>query len=78
MFNGEFWAGNKAKELGLVDGIGNVSQVLEDQFGTEVKIKNFEKQEGWLKKKLSSSMADAVSSTVTELETRSIWNKFGL
>ncbi len=78
LFNGEFWAGSKAKELGLVDGIGNVFQVLEDQFGTEVKIKNFEKQEGWLKKKLSSSMSDAVSSAITELETRSIWNKFGL
>jgi ClpP class serine protease len=78
LFNGEFWAGGKAKELGLIDGIGNVFQVLEDRFGKDVKIKNFEKQEGWLKKKLSSSMADAASSVLTELETRSFWNRFGL
>lgn len=78
LFNGEFWAGSKAKELGLIDGIGNVFQVLEDRFGKDVKVKNFEKQEGWLKKKLSSSMADAASSVLTELETRSFWNRFGL
>ena len=78
LFNGEFWAGTKAKEQGLIDGIGNVFQVLEDKFGKDVKIKNFEKQEGWLKKKLSSSMANAVSSAMTELETRSFWNRFGL
>ena len=65
LFNGEFWAGGKAKELGLIDGIGNVFQVLEDRFGKDVKIKNFEKQEGWLKKKLSSSMADAASYVLT-------------
>ena len=78
LFNGEFWAGSRAKEHGLIDGIGNAFQVLEDQFGKEIKIKNFEKQEGWLKKKLSSSMSDAASSMLSELETRSIWNKFGL
>ena len=78
LFNGEFWAGGKAKELGLIDGIGNVFQVLEDRFGKDIKVKNFEKQEGWLKKKLSSSMADAASSVLTELETRSFWNRFGL
>lgn len=78
LFTGEFWAGSKAKELGLIDGIGNMFQVIEDQFGKDVKVKNFEKQEGWLKKKLSSSMANAASSIVSELETRSFWNKFGL
>ena len=78
LFSGEFWAGSKAKEFGLIDGVGNVFQVLEDKFGKDVKVKNFEKQEGWLKKKLSSSMADAASSVLTELETRSFWNRFGL
>ena len=78
LFTGEFWAGSKSKELGLIDGIGNMFQVIEDQFGKDVKVKNFEKQEGWLKKKLSSSMANAASSIVSELETRSFWNKFGL
>ena len=54
------------------------SQIKDVLFGKDVKIKNFEKQEGWLKKKLSSSMANAVSSAMTELETRSFWNRFGL
>ena len=28
LFTGEFWSGSKAKELGLIDGIGNVDEIL--------------------------------------------------
>ncbi len=28
LFSGEFWSGKKAKELGLIDGLGNASQQL--------------------------------------------------
>ena len=28
LFSGEFWSGRKAKELGLIDDIGNANQVL--------------------------------------------------
>jgi signal peptide peptidase SppA len=78
LFTGEFWSGRKAKDLGLVDGIGNAFQVLQDQFGKDVKIKKFEKAEGWLKKRLSSSVSSATSAAFNEMETRSFWNKFGL
>jgi len=33
LFSGEFWSGRKAKELGLVDGIGNADQILKEKFG---------------------------------------------
>ena len=40
----------KAKELGLVDEIGNINQVLRDKFGKDVVIKKFENQKvGYLK-----------------------------
>ena len=78
LFTGEFWSGRKAKDLGLVDGIGNAFQVLQDQFGKDLKIKKFEKAEGWLKKRLSSSVSSATSAALNEMETRSFWNKFGL
>ena len=42
LFSGEFWSGNKAKELGLVDGIGNANQILKEKFGEDVVIKKFE------------------------------------
>ena len=55
LFSGEFWSGSKAKELGLIDGVGNANEVLKEKFGENVVIKKFEKSKGWLGKKLSSS-----------------------
>ena len=53
LFSGEFWSGSKAKELGLVDGIGNANEILKEKFGEDITIKQFEKSKGWLNKKLS-------------------------
>ena len=50
MFSGEFWSGKKAKELGLVDEIGNANQVLREKFGKDVVIKNLRNRKvGYLK-----------------------------
>ena len=35
--------GEVAKELGLVDGLGNVDEILKEKFGENVVIKKFEK-----------------------------------
>ena len=76
MFSGEFWSGSKAKELGLVDGIGNADQILREKFGENVEIKKFEKTKGWLSKKLSSS-GNQMDELVNVLEERSIWQRYG-
>jgi hypothetical protein len=52
LFSGEFWAGSKAKELGLVDELGNANEVLKEKFGEDVIVKKFEISIGWLSKKL--------------------------
>ena len=50
LFSGEFWSGRKAKELGLIDGIGNANKILKEKFGKDVVIKKFEKKkDGYLK-----------------------------
>ncbi len=76
LFTGEFWSGRKAKELGLVDNLGNADQVLKEKFGDDVVIKKFEKSKGWLAKKLSSS-EDQADKLVSILEERSIWQRYG-
>ena len=76
LFTGEFWSGRKAKELGLVDDLGNADQVLKKKFGDDVIIKKFEKSKGWLAKKLSSS-EDQADKLVSILEERSIWQRYG-
>ena len=76
LFSGEFWSGKKAKELGLVDDIGNFSQVLREKFGKDVVIKRFEKPKSWISKKISSS-EESVEKIASILEERSIWQKYG-
>ena len=76
LFSGEFWAGSKAKELGLVDGLGNANEILREKFGDDVVIKKFEKSKGWLSKKLSSS-SNQVDQLANILEERSIWQRYG-
>ncbi len=76
LFSGEFWSGRKAKDLGLIDGIGNADQILKKKFGEEVVIKKFEKSKGWLAKRLSSS-EDHADKIISILEERSIWQRYG-
>ena len=76
LFSGEFWSGKKAKQLGLVDDIGNLNQVLRDKFGKNVVIKKFEKPKSWISKKLSSS-EDNVEKITSIIEERSIWQRYG-
>jgi len=77
LFSGEFWSGRKAKELGLIDGIGDANQVLKEKFGDDVIIKKFEKSKGWLSKKLSSSN-DQIDQLANILDEKSVWQKYGL
>ena len=75
LFSGEFWSGRKAKELGLIDGIGNADQILKEKFGDKVVIKKFEKAKGWLARKLSSE--SYTEQIIDVLEERSIWQRNG-
>ncbi|MDB4846276.1 S49 family peptidase [Candidatus Pelagibacter sp.] len=76
LFSGEFWSGRKAKELGLIDSIGNANEILKEKFGESVIIKKFEKPKGWLSKKFSSSN-NQIDQLINILEERSIWQRYG-
>ena len=77
LFSGEFWSGSKAKELGLIDEVGDANKVLREKFGDDVVIKKFEKTKGWLSKKLSSSN-DHVDQLANILDEKSVWQRYGL
>ena len=76
LFSGEFWSGSKAKELGLIDGIGDANEILRQKFGDDIEIKKFEKSKGWLSKKLSTS-SDHIDQFANIVEERSIWQRYG-
>ena len=76
LFSGEFWSGSKAKELGLIDGIGNAHEILKEKFGENVIIKKFEISKGWLSQKLSSSN-NQLEQLANILDEKSIWQRYG-
>ena len=77
LFSGEFWSGSKAKNLGLIDNIGDANQILKEKYGEDVVIKKFEKSKSWLSKKLSSSN-DHVDQLANILDEKSVWQRYGL
>ena len=76
LFSGEFWSGSKAKELGLVDDLGNSNEILRKKFGEDVVIKKFEKSKSWLSQKFSSSN-NQIDQLANILDERSIWQRYG-
>ena len=52
LFNGDFWSGEIARDFGLIDGIGNMYQVMKERFGPKVKFEYITAKESWLKKRL--------------------------
>ena len=77
LFTGEFWSGSKAKDLGLIDGLGNADEILKEKFGEDVIIKKFEKPKSWLNKKLSGASESQVENLLNILEEKSIWQRYG-
>ena len=77
LFSGEFWSGSKAKDLGLIDNIGDANQILREKYGDDVVIKKFEKSKSWLSKKLSSSN-DHLDHLSNILDEKSVWQRYGL
>lgn len=47
LFSGDFWLGTRAVELGLVDGLGSLADVLEREFQVS-RVREFRPQESWL------------------------------
>lgn len=86
LFSGAFWSGRKARELGLVDGLGDCRSVLRERFGPEVRIMPIAPRGGWLSRRFgadsesrTSGLAGAVAEELlVRLEDRALWARFGL
>ena len=78
IFTGEFWSGSTALKLGLIDGIGNADQILKEKFGENIVIKKFERQKGFIAKKLSSSVDLQLENFLDSFQEKSLWQRYGL
>lgn len=52
LFSGEFWTGTRALELGLIDGIGDLREVMRNKYGKDVKLVSVGERRSWLGRRL--------------------------
>jgi len=83
LFSGEYWTGNKAKELGLVDSIGDLRGVLRERYGDKVRTPLIADR-GLFGRRLPGVLGDLHAAPdlaedfVSAIEARAIWARFGL
>jgi len=93
LFTGEFWTGRRALEYGLIDGLGELTAVMQERYGDRVQFRPMVQQKGWLRQKLGMALGDRGGSNwsrtqpgfgmwaddlITAIEDRALWSRFGL
>lgn len=91
LFSGEFWTGNTARELGLIDGIGDLRSVLRERFGEKVATPLIAAERGLFGRRipaLGSAIEDGFAAgglaggfaegLISAVEARALWARYGL
>jgi signal peptide peptidase SppA len=87
LFSGEYWAGRKAVEFGLADGVGDLRSVLRKRYGDNVVTPLVAGERGWFgraKPGVGAGFGGWVGSAgfaeeiVSALEARALWARYGL
>ena len=88
LFNGDIWTGNKALDLGLIDGVGDLRGVMREKFGDKVKFKVFGPRQNWLQRRFGLSRpaegwpaaapSDWADNLIDAVIARAHWARFGL
>ena len=81
LFSGRFWTGTKAVELGLVDGLGVMHDVLAERFGDQLDLVAIQPKRQLLSFGGSAGAAAgqaAADNLAAHIEHRAYWQRFGL
>jgi signal peptide peptidase SppA len=79
LFSGAFWTGRRALDLGLIDGIGHLHDVMRKKLGPKTEFKLISKPSGWGLRRLAfGSEADLATGLIDAAESRALWARFGL
>ena len=83
LFTGAFWVGKDVLDRGLIDGFGSMHTVLKEKFGKDIKLIPIQTDKKSLisylmgKAEASSSLF-SMKETLSTLEERAHWKRFGL
>ncbi len=85
LFNGDIWTGERALELGLVDGLGDMRTIMRRKYGSDVRFIMIERPGGWFSRRFGGGgvyTPDPPGGFATDLlaavEERALWARFGL
>lgn len=84
LFSGAWWTGGQALEMGLVDGIGNLHDLMRERFGDEVRLVSLQTRRPWWRRMMPGGGRSAALSSewsagvLSAAEERMMWNRFGL
>lgn len=74
LFTGQIWLAQRAKDLGLIDGIGHLKPKVQERFGDKVKLRRYEARRPFLSRFGAQIADDALGS----IEERAEFARFGL
>lgn len=85
LFSGAFWAGRRALELGLIDGIGDLRTVLRGRYGEKLRLRVVQEDRRWFRRLgfRVESFPEQVASqlpaaALAAVEERALWSRYGL
>jgi signal peptide peptidase SppA len=81
LFSGAFWVGDEAREIGLVDGLGDIRTVTRARFGNKIKLRMVAPPRQGLLSRLTGRGAGSSfdpSEIVGAVEERAWWSRLGL
>ncbi len=74
LFTGEFWVGEDARALGLIDGIGHVVPVMKERYGVETRFVVYKQRRPFLSRFGAALASDALAG----IEEHAAYARFGL
>ena len=77
LFTGEFWSGVRGLELGLIDGIGDLNEVLRTRYGEKVELVPISPKRG-LFALPRLGLAAMAGDVAAQMDDRVAWSRLGL
>jgi serine protease SohB len=78
LFSGEYWAGRRALDLGLVDGIGELRGTLRARFGDKVATPLVAAERRLFGRRVPGVSGGLAEDIISALEARALWARYGL
>jgi signal peptide peptidase SppA len=90
LFSGDIWTGREALDAGLIDGLGEMREILHQKYGDEVKIREVGGRSSFLKRlfgrvgtsssgpDFESPLGNLPGQLLAAIEDRAFWSRFGL